>query len=238
MQTPDKFKSQRGAVLAFCLVMLLLLTIAGTRMIQQNKQQLAMANNARLLTQEFANAEGVLAEAENLVETDPAHADPTTTPAPAIYADNHQCTPIDTVFRQQVLLAGKVLVNKTLASGTVVRSEITEASCSDKNGGLVQKCTSYDYKTGDVTCYPGGIATNCTGKTIKEVADLFSVADACYQHYDPMCDDNAYFDAHGQCTIKPPLCPVETYKIRAVSSNPSGAEREVVRGKQIKCGTP
>ncbi len=55
-----KFKQQRGAVLAFSLVMLLLLTLAGTRMIQQNKQQLAMANNMRLSAQEFANAESIL----------------------------------------------------------------------------------------------------------------------------------------------------------------------------------
>ena len=59
MNNPN-FKQQRGAVLAFSLVMLLLLTLAGTRMIQQNKQQLAMANNMRLSAQEFANAESIL----------------------------------------------------------------------------------------------------------------------------------------------------------------------------------
>ena len=60
-------KKQNGAVLAFCLVMLLLLTLAGTRMIQKNKQQLEMANSARLLTQEFANAEGVLADTQSII---------------------------------------------------------------------------------------------------------------------------------------------------------------------------
>ena len=59
MNNPN-FKQQRGAVLAFSLVMLLLLTLAGTGMIQQNKQQLKMANNMRVSTQEFANAESIL----------------------------------------------------------------------------------------------------------------------------------------------------------------------------------
>jgi hypothetical protein len=205
-------------------------------MIQQNKQQLEMANNVRLLTQEFANAEGVLAEAENLIEADVAHNDPTTSPAPAIYANNHQCTPIDTLFRQQILLAGKVLVNKTLSNGSTFKAEISEASCSDTNGGFKGKCTSYNYKTGDVTCYPGGNPVDCKNKTIKQVAALFSVSDACYQHYDPTCDDDTYVGT--SCSPKPPQCPVETYTIRAVSSNPNGAVRELVRGKQIKCGTP
>lgn len=231
-------KSQCGAVLAFSLVMLLLLTLAATRMIQQNKQQLEMANNARLMTQEFANAEGVLAEAEHLIEVDEAHNDPTTSPAPAIFDDNHQCTPIDTAYKQQIMLAGKVLVNKTLASGVTLNAEIIESSCSDTNGGFIATCTSYDYKTGIVTCYPGGNPVSCTNKTIQEVAALFSDSDVCYSHYDPMCNDDAYFDIHGQCTIKPPKCPVETYKVRAVSTSLNGAERDLVRGKQIKCGTP
>ncbi len=63
------FKKQRGAVLAFSLVMLLLLTLAGTRMIQQNKQQLAMANNMRISAQEFANAESILANAKTQILT-------------------------------------------------------------------------------------------------------------------------------------------------------------------------
>lgn len=231
-------KSQRGAVLAFSLVMLLLLTLAATRMIQLNKQQLEMANNARLMTQEFANAEGVLAEAENLVETDIAHHDPTTSPAPAIFDDNHQCTPIDTVFKQQLLLAGTVLVNKTLTDGTTLKAEITETSCGDKNGALIKTCTSYNHTTGVITCNVGGTSENCTGKTINEIAALFPDGDACYQHYDPMCLDDAYYTVHGECSIKPPRCPVETYKIRAVSTSANGGERELIRGKQIKCGTP
>jgi predicted nucleotidyltransferase len=67
MNTSHNFKSQSGAILAFCLVMLLLLTLSGTRMIQQNKQQLEIANSVRLLTQEFANTEAVVADAKTTV---------------------------------------------------------------------------------------------------------------------------------------------------------------------------
>lgn len=236
-------KKQHGAVLAFCLVMLLLLTIAGTRMIQQNKQQLEIANSARLLTQEFANAEGVLAEAENLLETDAAHTDPTDNPVD-LYDESHQCTPIDTVFKQQILLAGTVLIDRTMDDGRKVKAEILDSWCADKNGELIRKCTSYNHITGVVTCYPLAKDPDgevCTGKTIKEVAALFSDAEACYQHYNPRAvDDYDYTDPTIIASVPTPAparCPVETYTIRAVSFNPSGAEREVVRGKQIKCGT-
>lgn len=235
-------KKQHGAVLAFCLVMLLLLTLAGTRMIQQNKQQLEMANSARLLTQEFANAEGVLKEAENLLETHPSHQDPTTPPVPEIYDENHQCTPITGIFKQQILVAGTALVNKTLEDGATLKAEIIESSCANKIGTSVQKCTSYDYKTGSITCFPidkGEDGEVCTGKTLVQVAELFSSTDnSCYQHYDPMCDDADYYDTHGECAIKPPKCPIETYKIRTVSISSNGTQRELIRGKQIKCGTP
>ena len=60
-------KQQDGAVLAFSLVMLTLLTLAGMSMIQQNKQQLNMAVNAREQTQKFADAEGILAEVNNII---------------------------------------------------------------------------------------------------------------------------------------------------------------------------
>lgn len=244
-------KKQRGAVLAFCLVMLTLLTITGTRMIQQNKQQLEMANSARLLTQEFANSEGVLKEAENILENHSSHQDPTTPPTPSIYDDNHQCTPIPDDFKQQILVAGTVLVNKTLENGTTLKAQIIESSCWDKTGSLVQKCTSYDYNAATVTCFPidkGADGIECTDKisttydseaTLKAVATLFSSTDNhCYQHYDPLCENDDYYNAHDTCTIKPPTCPIETYKIRTTSKSPSGTQRELIRGKQIKCGTP
>lgn len=246
-------KTQRGAVLAFCLVMLTLLTIAGTRMIQQNKQQLEMANSARLLTQEFANAEGASEDAETNLEIHFSHQDPTGNPTetPSVYDENHQCTPIPDDFKQQILVAGTVLVDKTLENGTILKSQIIESSCADKTGLLVQKCTSYDYKSATLTCFPVDKGENgevCSNKisitydseaTLKAIAAVFASTDnSCYQHYDPLCDDENYYNAHGTCAIKPPKCPIETYKVRTVAQNPKGTQRELITGKQIKCGTP
>ena len=60
---------QRGAVLAFSLVMLLLLTLIGVSMIQQNKQGLGMAGNARQQIQVLASAEAALSNAEAAVDS-------------------------------------------------------------------------------------------------------------------------------------------------------------------------
>lgn len=235
-------KKQQGAVLAFCLVMLLLLTLAGTRMIQQNKQQLEMANSARLLTQEFANAEGVLKAAETILENHPAHQDPTEPPVPGMYDENHQCTPIENTFKQQILVAGTELENEVNSGVLVKHSEIIEAFCANKVGEIVQKCSAYDYKQKIVTCFPldkGEDGVDCTGKSIKDVAALFSATDNfCYQQYDPFWDDTDYFNAHGIYYITPPRCPIVVYKVRVISNSPNGTQRELVRGKQIICGTP
>jgi Tfp pilus assembly protein PilX len=59
---------QQGAVLAFSLVMLLLLTLVGVSMIQQNKQQLMMAGNMRQQNQVFASVESELSSAEPYID--------------------------------------------------------------------------------------------------------------------------------------------------------------------------
>lgn len=60
---------QRGAVLAFTLVMLLLLTLVGVSMIQQNKQQLMMAGNTQQQNQALANVDKVLSFAESYIDS-------------------------------------------------------------------------------------------------------------------------------------------------------------------------
>lgn len=240
-------KSQRGAVLAFSLVMLLLLTLAATRMIQQNKQQLEMANNARLLTQEFANSEGVLADAQNIINTNPAHIDPSATPLPPS-EPNHQCVPISDVYKQHILPAG--VINNS--------AKILTASCLSSTG--TTKCTDYVGTT--LTCYPksaGASGTDCTGKTIDEIAALFSdPTDACYQPYDPTCSnpnggsdpnitnssnpDNNY-NPNPRCRLTPPTplpppsCPKEIYKIQVISTSDNGATREIISDHVVGCGT-
>jgi Tfp pilus assembly protein PilX len=61
--------NQRGAVLIFSLIMLLLLTLVSVSMIQQNKQELAMAGNALEQTKTLASAETKLKLAEQAIDT-------------------------------------------------------------------------------------------------------------------------------------------------------------------------
>lgn len=231
-------KKQSGAILAFSLVMLLLLTLAGTRMIQQNKQQLQMAGNTRLLTQAFADAEGVLEDAKDIVLTDPSHQDPTSSPTQPIEinAKEHQCTPIPVLYRQQLLLAGKLLIDRTMPDNRSAKAQIVGTWCADTSGIPTQKCTSYDETTQKLTCHLDSGNVDCTGKTIEAVASLFSIGDDCYQHYDPTCADDNYLG--NSCSPKPPKCPVEVYAIRAISQSANGTTREIISSKQVKCGTP
>ena len=243
-------KQQRGAILAFSLVMLLLLTLAGTRMIQQNKQQLQIAGNARLVTQAFADTEAVLAAGYQKIKDDFAHKDPTYIP-PKDYDltinPKPQCTPI--VYKdvdkkiigskQQLLLAGQVLLDKKLPDGSSSKAEIVESWCADKNGTPTDLCTSYDYeKTKIVTCPTLASPENCKDKTIEQVADLFPISAVCYQHYDPNCDDTTYTSSDPLHPCSKTLCPIEVYKIRAISTNANGATREIISAKQIKCDSP
>lgn len=59
---------QRGAVLAFSLVMLLLLTLVSTSMIQQNKVQIGVATNAGQRVQAFASVETALRATQATLE--------------------------------------------------------------------------------------------------------------------------------------------------------------------------
>ncbi len=238
----SSLKQQRGAILAFSLVMLLLLTLAGTRMIQQNKQQLQMAGNARLLTQAFADTEAVLANAKNIINTYPSHDNNNTTifvplndvyfpidSRLSIYDNAHQCTPTAS-YKQQIGLAG------VIDSGI-----ISSVSCLSP----YQQCTSYDKTTATLTCHPKSGDVNCTGKTIEEVAALFSnPTDICYQPYDPLCvnPDASNSNPNPRCRSEPPAilpspaCPKEVYKIDVISTA-NGTSREIISDHVIGCGT-
>jgi len=62
------WRNQRGAVLVFSLIMLLLLTLVSVSMIQQNKQELAMAGNAIEQNKSLARAETDLAAAQVVID--------------------------------------------------------------------------------------------------------------------------------------------------------------------------
>ena len=62
------FYVQRGAVFVFSLLLLLLLTLATTRMISQNQLQFHIAMNQRLQAQELAHAENTLILAKQAID--------------------------------------------------------------------------------------------------------------------------------------------------------------------------
>jgi hypothetical protein len=236
-------KSQCGAVLAFSLVMLLLLTLAATRMIQQNKQQLEMGNSARLLTQQFANTEGGLANAKNMIngilgkEYMKQHIDPTGTP---INSNVHQCIPLSS-YKQNIALAGLVPITEPNTIAIILTS-----SCMSLTGNITP-CTSYDASNSKLTCYPkikGGGGMDCTGKSVVEIAALFNDStDLCYQPYDPQCDEDVSTTINPRCLILPPVslptpsCPKEVYKIDVISTDANGTTREIISDHVVGCGT-
>ncbi len=216
---------QNGAVLAFCLVMLLLLTLAGTRMIQQNKQQLEIANSMRQATQQFANAEGLLAEAKNEINTKAAHIDPTGT---AINNSEHQCVPTSS-FKQNIFLAGTAAFdNNALLSGG--KALILKVRCKNESG-TEQVCSSYE--TGTLKCKPTSGDVDCTGETIDSVtmAKFNLSADICYQDYDPQADNpNSDVIVKGKC-------PEEIYTLQAISIDANGTTRKIVSDHVVGCGS-
>ena len=225
---------QRGAILAFTLLMLLLLTLAGTRMIQQNKQQLNMAMNMRAATQRFADAEAKLAATKTMINTDISHIDKTGTP---ITHDKHQCAPIKASsiaganYRQQILLANQPL--------GIPQAALLTVSCLSTTG--ITPCTSYDGHK--LSCFPKNAIPNndCTGKTLDEVAVLFnSSSDVCYQHYDPQAEDPDcdIVDPPSKCQIASNTkCPIEVYKIDVQATNADGTTREIISDFKVKCGS-
>lgn len=231
--------AQSGAVLAFCLVMLLLLTISGTRMIQQNKQQLQMATNMRDATQKFADAEAVLAEAKSVINAQIQHNNDISdyfdaTTKLSIYNPKHQCTPLATVapYKQNISLAGTVT--------GMPNSTVLTVYCLSP----YQKCTSYDKATGTLTCHPKSGDVNCTGKTVEEVAALFTHADdVCYQMYDPLCAEDLSTTTNPRCVLEPPkiipppACPKEVYKLDVIATDATGATREIISDHVVGCGT-
>jgi Tfp pilus assembly protein PilX len=115
---------QRGAVLAFSLVMLLLLTLVSVSMIQHNKQELAMTGNTLQQTKTLASAESELAQAQQLIDT--------TRLNPANLTD-HTCNsnPLKKFTENQVFF------NPATAIGTAT---ITAVYCLDASKSQTQ-CT-------------------------------------------------------------------------------------------------
>jgi hypothetical protein len=244
--------------------MLLLLTLAGTSMIQQNKQQLEMSGNTRILTQEFANAEGLLANAKTTINNWEQHVDPVF----AINHSSHQCKTDEDTFKQDIGSAGSITGSGLPASNDKVM--ILAASCKQTKDGSPTKCSSYNPTTAKRTCYPKipshpidsadlSKGQDCTNNTIAEITALFNdPTDLCYQPYDPNCDDDRAgsnpaiidtekiednYNPNPRCravtpnTIPVASCPYEVYTIKATSTNANGTTREIISDHAVLCAS-
>lgn len=248
-------KNQRGAVLAFCLVMLLLLTLAGTRMIQQNKQQLEMANSGRLLTQRFSDTESLLEKAKNAINDQDGHIDPTDL---AVNHSKHQCTPslYKTSNGDDDLDGLDNTVDDDDSDGTPNGSDEDYIGIPRQNimlAGEVPgvseaiilsvKCRSYSnlnyieeicstYDNSEISCNQ---KTGCivdfnppaNDTRINALKEFNQSSNLCYQKYDPLSTSSG--NEQGKC-------PREIYTIQLTSTDSSGTTRKVVSDHVVGCG--
>lgn len=133
--------NQRGAVLIFSLVMLLLLTLASVSMIQQNKQELAMTGNTMEQTLSFARAETDLSLAEQAIKAARVNL---ATP------DDHRCnSSVESQVNEDWIFSGDT------ATG---QATITAVYCVTSAGAAEERCTFTDGvrdTIGACNCIPG-----------------------------------------------------------------------------------
>ncbi len=121
---------QRGVVLIFSLVMLLLITLVGVNMIQQNRLQFMMAANSQDQSTRFATAEDVLELAENYIAGQRYTTWPLPNPIPTPVGNTYTCNKSGTKFTQ--LIPGDISASLGLSTATKnsgVSASITQTAC-------------------------------------------------------------------------------------------------------------
>jgi len=168
LRGPSGLASQQGAVLVFSLLILLVITVVGVSMVQQNRTQFMMAENTQMQTMNFAEAENLLRRAENHIASrryatwplpEPIPEDCTRQPC-ATYA----CQTPGGIFRQLLPgdLNGGAAFDANLPSALGSRVEITRTVCLSGShlGQQTQECSvpplaPCAYNEGEAT-KPGG----------------------------------------------------------------------------------
>lgn len=119
---------QRGAVLIFSLVMLLLLTLVSVTMIQQNKEELTMTGNALEQTKTLTRAETDLAQAQWFIDT--TRLNPNAVPA---YSDlKCNSNSANQVNENQVLYTSST--GKATVTAVYCYTNTAETQCTFTNG--------------------------------------------------------------------------------------------------------
>jgi len=128
-----RLASQQGVVLVFSLLILLVITVVGVGMVQQNRTQYMMAENTQMQTVHLAEAENILRSAEMHIARLRYAAWPLPDPVPA-ECDNQPCPAYSCqtpggVFQQLLpgALVGGAALGAALPAGSSV--EITRTVC-------------------------------------------------------------------------------------------------------------
>ncbi|MGR9012097.1 MAG: PilX N-terminal domain-containing pilus assembly protein [Gammaproteobacteria bacterium] len=165
-----KIPNQRGAVLAFSLVMLLLLTLVSVSMIQQNKQELAMAGNALDQTKTLASAETQLKLAELSIDQiryalsnlgDPIRSD--------LKCDNSHSIPNGTTLDN-----GSTLGNAKVTAVSCLRNkEVTPCPTGNLNDASSPECTCPQLNGTEI--YTLSTVTNSNSGSQRTVESKYAV---------------------------------------------------------------
>ncbi len=134
-----KQSRQRGAVLVFSLVMLLLMTLVGVNMIQQNRLQFMMAANTQDQNTRFAVNEDILELAENYIGEQRYKSWPLPNPIPDPVGNTFECNKTNTKFVQLTPRNFTASLGLTNTSSNI-KAEITQTACLSV-AGIETVCT-------------------------------------------------------------------------------------------------
>ena len=213
-------KNQRGAVLAFSLVMLLLLMLASTSMIQQNKAQIGVATNAGQQVTAFANVETALRSTQAalaVLRYDSAPYPPATGAATHCKSGASNSVHVNT----------DVAPTGSLFTATV-KAEYCISNYDDLAGGGNEYRCFYNSDGTRNTVVGSRVAANLTATPpVYAVPSVDEVA---------ACNKLTAAGWRGAGVANPDFCHIEVYTVHVTLNDvTTGASRTVESKFQIEC---
>lgn len=242
-------------MLAFCLFMLALMTLAAINMVQQNKLDFMMVKNSRDQTKAFTDVEQLLSQLESgLLQakfgTISIHKtcvvfNATTglydhsacgNPAPTAGVTNAEvalkCKPTDQGggrLVQTPIYAGST-ANGALVGGTIVAVSCLKDVSQFAGQSVLQEnlCTTYDTATGTTYCYPDNTTASKVACTPTDTNPVPAIANS-----SPLWECYRGFEGEA---IKA-HCPTEIYTMQLTSpTDVTGASRTIESKYGVNCG--
>ena len=214
-------KNQRGAVLVFSLVMLLLLMLASTSMIQQNKAQIGVATNAGQQVTAFADVETALLSTQAALAV--LRYDSAPYP-PATGAATHCKSGASNSVHQD----NDITIADTSVTATVKADYCISNYSTIAGGGNEHRCL---YSGGVRQAVAGSmVAENLTATPPVHAVPSVDQAAACYK-----LNNAGWKTPHGT-TPNPDYCQIEVYTVHVTLNDATtGASRTVESKFQIDC---